>query len=106
MFGRVAVESGDKQHFLTLPQTAITYNPYGATVFVALKSKDGKSLAAQQVFVTVGSTRGDQAAVASGIKEGDQVITTGQLKLKNGTPLEVDNSVVPKDDPNPTPQEQ
>ena len=106
MFARVAVESGEKQHFLTLPQTAITYNPYGATVFVALKAKDGQSLTAQQVFVTVGGTRGDQAAVTSGVKQGDQVVTTGQLKLKNGTPLEVDNSVVPKDDPNPTPQEQ
>jgi len=106
MFAHVAVQSGAIQHFLTLPQTAITYNPYGATVFVALKSQDGKSLTAQQVFVTVSGTRGDQAAVSSGIKEGDQVVTTGQLKLKNGTALEIDNSVVPKDDPNPTPQEQ
>ena len=106
MFAHVAVQSGDKQHYLTLPQTAITYNPYGATVFVAQKSKDGKSLAAQQVFVDVTATRGDQAAVVSGIKEGDQVVTSGQLKLKNGTPLNVDNSVVPKDDPHPTPQEE
>jgi len=106
MFAHVAVQSGAVQHFLTLPQTAITYNPYGATVFVALKSQDGKSLTAQQVFVTVSGTRGDQAAVSSGIKDGDQVVTTGQLKLKNGTALEIDNSVVPKDDPNPTPQEQ
>jgi membrane fusion protein (multidrug efflux system) len=106
MFAHVAVQSGAMQHFLTLPQTAITYNPYGATVFVALKSQDGKSLTAQQVFVTVSGTRGDQAAVSSGIKEGDQVVTTGQLKLKNGTALEIDNSVVPKDDANPTPQEQ
>jgi membrane fusion protein (multidrug efflux system) len=105
MFTRVAVLSGSKQRYLTLPQTAITYNPYGATVFVALKSKDGKSLEAQQVFVTVGATRGDQAAITSGIKQGDQVVTSGQLKLKNGTPLEVNNSVEPKDDPHPTPQE-
>jgi membrane fusion protein (multidrug efflux system) len=91
---------------LTLPQTAITYNPYGATVFVAVKSKDAQSLVAQQVFVTIGGTRGDQAAVVSGIKQGDQIVTSGQLKLKNGTPLQVDNSVVPKDDPNPSPQEQ
>jgi membrane fusion protein (multidrug efflux system) len=58
------------------------------------------------VFVTVVGTRGDQAAVQTGIKEGDQVVTSGQLKLKNGTPLVVDNSVVPKDDPHPTPQEE
>jgi membrane fusion protein, multidrug efflux system len=106
MFAQVAVQSGEMKHYLTLPQTAITYNPYGATVFLALKSKDGKSPTAQQVFVTVGATRGDQAAVVGGIKEGDTVVTSGQLKLKNGTPLLVDNSVVPKDDPHPTPQEQ
>jgi membrane fusion protein (multidrug efflux system) len=106
MFGRVAVQSGSMQHLLTLPQAAITYNPYGATVFLARKSPDGQSLIAEQVFVNVGATRGDQVAVLSGIKQGDQVVTSGQLKLKNGTPLAVDNSVVPKDDPHPTPQEQ
>jgi membrane fusion protein (multidrug efflux system) len=105
MFARVAVQSGSKQRFITLPQAAITYNPYGATVFVALKSKDGKSLEAQQVFVNVGATRGDQVAVVSGLKEGDQVVTSGQLKLKNGTTLQVNNSVLPKNDANPTPQE-
>jgi membrane fusion protein, multidrug efflux system len=105
MFAQVAVQSGDKKRYLTLPQTAITYNPYGATVFLANKSSDGK-LTAQQVFVTVNATRGDQAAIVSGIKEGDTVVTSGQLKLKNGTVLLVDNSVSPKDDPHPTPQEQ
>lgn len=105
MFARVAVLSGAVQHYLTLPQAAITYNPYGATVFVGQKSQDGKSLVAQQVFVSVGGTRGDQAAVLSGIKEGDQVVTSGQLKLKNGTPLQVNNSVQPRNDANPTPQE-
>ena len=105
MFAQVAVQSGDKKRYLTLPKTAITYNPYGATVFLANKSADG-SLVAQQVFVTVSATRGDQAAIISGVKEGDTVVTSGQLKLKNGTVLLVDNSVTPKDDPNPTPQEQ
>ncbi len=106
MFAHVAVQSGDVKHYLTLPQTAITYNPYGATVFVARKGQDGRTLTAQQVFVTVGGTRGDQAAVLTGVQEGDQVVTSGQLKLKNGTPLNVDNTVLPKDDPHPTPQEE
>src|SRR5581483_9135889 len=106
MFAKVAVQSGAAQRYLTVPQAAITYNPYGATVFTAVKSKDGQSLEAQQVFVTVGAARGDQAAVTSGIKEGDTVVTSGQLKLKIGTVLKVDNSVQPKDDPHPTPQEQ
>jgi membrane fusion protein (multidrug efflux system) len=106
MFAKVAVQSGEARHLVTVPQAAITYNPYGATVFVAQKSKDGQTLVAQQVFVTVSATRGDQAAVTSGIKEGDVIVTSGQLKLKNGSTLKVDNSVQPKDDPNPTPQEE
>jgi membrane fusion protein (multidrug efflux system) len=60
---------------------------------------------AQQVFVTTGPTRGDQVAVLTGIKEGQEVVTSGQLKLKNGTPVEVNNTVQPANSPNPTPQE-
>jgi membrane fusion protein, multidrug efflux system len=109
MFGNIAVDMGAKQSYVTLPQSAITYNPYGATVFLATtvaKTDKNTGLEAHQVFVTTGATRGDQVAVISGIKAGDMVVTSGQLKLSNGTPLKVDNSVPPKNDPNPTPQEQ
>jgi membrane fusion protein (multidrug efflux system) len=108
MFARVAVIAGDKKQYLTLPQTAITYNPYGATVFVAEKKPGGsdKDLIAQQAFVTLGPTRGDQVAVVKGVREGDQVVTSGQMKLVNGAPLIIDNSVLPANDPNPSPQEQ
>jgi membrane fusion protein (multidrug efflux system) len=108
MFTRVAVIAGDVKHYLTLPQTAITYNPYGATVFLAQKKPGGtdQDLIAQQSFVTLGPTRGDQVAVVRGVSEGDLVITSGQLKLNNGAPLKVDNSVTPPNDSNPTPQEQ
>jgi membrane fusion protein (multidrug efflux system) len=108
MFARVAVVAGDSKQYLTLPQTAITYNPYGATVFVAEKKPGGsdKDLIAQQAFVTLGPTRGDQVAVVKGVKEGDLVVTSGQMKLVNGAPLVVDNSVLPSNDPNPSPQEQ
>jgi len=108
MFARAAVDSGEKKSYLTLPQTAITYNPYGATVFVAADKKDAKGnpqLQAQQVFVTPGPTRGDQVAILKGVSEGAMVVTSGQLKLKNGTPVRVDNSVQPLNDQNPTPQE-
>ena len=110
MFGNVAIDVGDKNKFITLPQTAITYNPYGSTVFVVKDSdkKDEKgevAKVAQQVFVTTGATRGDQVAVLKGIEVGQMVVTSGQLKLKNGTPVLIDNSVQPKNSPNPTPQE-
>jgi membrane fusion protein, multidrug efflux system len=104
MFARVAVASGDVQRHLTLPQTAITYNPYGSTVFLVVKDAAGKATA-QQTFVTTGSTRGDQVAILTGIKEGDEVVTSGQLKLKNGTPLDISTAATPRNDVNPTPQE-
>lgn len=108
MFVRVAVIAGELKHYLTLPQTAITYNPYGATVFLAHKKPGGtdQDLIAQQSFVTLGPTRGDQVAVVRGVSEGDLVVTSGQLKLNNGAQLKIDNSVTPPNEPHPTPQEQ
>ena len=114
MFATVKVSSGAEQRYLTLPQTAITYNPYGDTVFVVKRSeskdekKDEKappSLVAQQVFVTTGPTRGDQVAVLTGIEAGTEVVTSGGVKLKNGTPLVINNAIQPLNNPKPTPQE-
>jgi membrane fusion protein (multidrug efflux system) len=67
--------------------------------------KGNVELIAQQIFVTTGVTRGDQVAILKGLGEGQQVVTSGQLKLKNGTPVVVDNTVQPANSPNPTPQE-
>ncbi|MCC7601005.1 efflux RND transporter periplasmic adaptor subunit [Janthinobacterium sp. FW305-129] len=124
MFANVHVEVGGKKQFLTLPQTAITYNPYGSTVFVVQRApaqatapapaqapkagapppKAGE-LVVQQVFVTTGETRGDQVAVLTGLTEGQQVVTSGQIKLKNGSPVVISNVVEPRNNPQPTPQE-
>jgi membrane fusion protein (multidrug efflux system) len=114
MFADVRVNSGEENRYLTLPQTSITFNPYGNTVFLVKPSdkaedKDEKGnakLLAQQVFVTTGPTRGDQVAILKGIEPGAQVVTSGQVKLKNGTPLIIDNKVQPTNSPNPKPQEQ
>ncbi len=136
MFAEVRVNLGNAQPQLTLPQTAITYNPYGSTVFVVEKASavqaraaasaasaasgamaaatppapaasaaNGEQLVAQQVFVETGPTRGDQVAITKGLTAGQQVVTSGQIKLKNGTPVVVDNRVQPANNPNPTPQE-
>ena len=114
MFAAVKLNSGGEQRYLTLPQTAITYNPYGDTVFVVKRAegkdekKDEKSkptLVAQQVFVTTGPTRGDQVAILTGVEAGTEVVTSGGVKLKNGTPLIINNSIQPLNNPNPTPQE-
>ncbi|MHA6575519.1 efflux RND transporter periplasmic adaptor subunit [Pseudomonas yamanorum] len=108
MFARAVVTSGATQRYLTVPQTSVTYNPYGTTVFIATSSKNDKgeeTLTAQQTFIKTGPTRGDQVAILSGVKEGDLLITSGQMKLKNGSPVKVDNSAAPLNDPAPTPQE-
>jgi len=120
MFANAAVEAGDKKHYLTLPQTAITYNPYGSTVFVVQTAEEAAAAAkaasapapaassgyfVQQAFVTTGETRGDQVAILKGLKEGQTVVTSGQVKLKNGTWITVDNTIVPANSANPTPQE-
>ena len=112
MFARIDVNVGQATSQITLPQTAIVYNPYGDSVFLAIKSdaqgsavgKDG--LVARQVFIKTGATRGDQVAVVSGLEQGATVITAGQIKLRNGTVLKVDNSVPIANDPNPRPVDQ
>ena len=108
MFANLKVDMGQKVRYITVPQTSVSYNPYGSIVYVAVEGagKDGKSSTeAKQVFVTTGPTRGDQVAILKGLSVGDTIVTSGQLKLKNGTPLIVNNSVAPANNPNPTPQE-
>lgn len=104
MFATLTIKQGPPQEFLTLPSTAIAFNPYGSTVFVVDhgKSKEGKeTLTVSQHFVTTGATRGDQIAVLTGIKAGDTVVTSGQIKLRNGAPVLINNSVTPTDNPHP-----
>jgi len=106
MFVRTSVDAGAKQRYLTLPQTAITYNPYGETVYLVRNpAKAGGHPTAHLIFVTLGPTRGDQVAIVKGLKAGDVVVSSGQMKIKNGTELVVNNSVLPLDEANPTPQE-
>lgn len=111
MFASAKLETGAAQRWLTLPQTAIAYNPYGSTVFVVKPSerKDDQGrplMVAQQGFVKPGPTRGDQVAILEGIEPGAQVVTSGQGKLKNGMPVRVDNRVQPANSADPKPQEQ
>jgi len=110
MYASVEVQAGEKQNYLTLPRTAVTFNPYGETVFlVEEKGKDkagNPALFAAQKFITLGPARGDQVAILTGIKEGDLVVTSGQLKLKTGSPVFINNKVQPLNDPDPRPVEQ
>lgn len=106
MFAKVNISVGQHQTFVTLPATAIAFNSYGSTVFLVDEGKDEKGndkRIARQVVVTTGMTRGDQIAVLSGVKDGDTVVTAGQIKLRNGVPLIIDNKIAPTFDAHPQP---
>jgi membrane fusion protein, multidrug efflux system len=105
MFASVAIDAGTATSEITLPQTAITYNPYGNTVFVVERGTSGGKPrdTAQQRFVKLGESRGDQVAVLSGVAPGDVVVSAGQMKLRNGTAIAVNNAVQPTDEAKPTP---
>lgn len=101
MFVTVKVDIGTPHEAITLPQTVISYTSYGDTVYVVDHEKSG--LVARQVFVTTGATRGDQVQILSGIKAGEDVVTAGQVKLHNGAPVAINNSVQVSNNPNPNP---
>ena len=107
MFGNVSVVVGEPQNYISLPQTAVTINPYGNVVYIVTdkgNGSDGKpQLVANQKFVTTGQARGDQIAVTKGLNAGEVVVTSGQLKLNNGSPVIVNNAVQPSNDPNADP---
>jgi membrane fusion protein (multidrug efflux system) len=109
MFATVELETGAPQRLVTLPQTAVSYNPYGSLVYIVddKGNTGGKPHpVARQVFVTTGATRGDQVAILKGVSEGDTVVTSGQVKLRNGVPLAIDNRIVPTNDAAPKPVDQ
>lgn len=106
MFAHVEVDVAMPQTYLTVPQSAISFNPYGDIAYIVKdsgkKDKDNKPiLTVLQVFVTVGETRGDQIAILKGLSNGDTVVTSGQLKLKNGSHIIVNNSIQPSDEAAP-----
>ncbi|MGA2398800.1 MAG: efflux RND transporter periplasmic adaptor subunit [Steroidobacteraceae bacterium] len=105
MFASVSIDAGAATSEVTLPQTAITYNPYGNTVYVVEHGTSGGKPrdTVQQRFVKLGDTRGDQVAVLSGVAPGEVVVSAGQMKLRNGTAIAINNAVQPTDDSHPSP---
>jgi membrane fusion protein (multidrug efflux system) len=106
MYATVQIPTGAPEKRITLPQTAITYSPFGDTVYVVEeKGADAKGepqRVARQTFVTTGATRGDQVAILKGVGNGDTVVTAGQIKLHNGSIVMIDNAIRPTADAAPT----
>jgi membrane fusion protein (multidrug efflux system) len=101
MFAGVDVILPSHDEFVTLPQTAVVYNPYGDAIYVLERTEAGP--VARQHFVTLGETRGDLVAVVKGVNAGDEVVTAGQIKLRNGSPVQVNNAVTLPANAAPTP---
>jgi membrane fusion protein (multidrug efflux system) len=105
MFVNVTVGLPVRRAVLSIPATAVLYAPYGDSVFIVeddKKVKGGKAL--RQQFVRLGEKRGDFVAVASGLKGGESIVTTGVFKLRNGQQVTVDNELAPAFKTAPTPE--
>jgi membrane fusion protein, multidrug efflux system len=108
MFVQASVAIGGAQPVIALPTSAIAYAPYGDSVFVVseMKGPDGKPFqGVVQRFVKLGGARGDQVSVESGVAPGDQVVTSGVFKLRNGAAVQINNKVQPSNKPAPRPEE-
>ena len=108
MFVQVELGFGASRQAITLPASAISFAPYGDSVFIITDLKDPKGQpyrGVRQQFVKVDGSRGDQVALVSGVNPGDEVVTSGVFKLRNGAAVTVNNKVQPGDNPAPKPQD-
>jgi membrane fusion protein, multidrug efflux system len=106
MFVQVELKFGTSRSLITVPASAISYAPYGDSVFVITNLKDPKGQTyrgVRQQFVKIDGSRGDQVAIVSGLKPGDEVVTSGVFKLRNGAAVQVNNKVQPENNPAPQP---
>jgi len=107
MFVQVQVLLAASQPAVTVPASAISYAPYGDSVFIVgdLKGPNGQTYrGVRQQFVKLGASRGDQIAVSSGIKPGEEIVSSGVFKLRNGVPVFINNKVQPSNQPAPKPE--
>jgi len=95
MFVDVEVVRGQRRKVVTAPVTAVVHASYGDSVFVVEDGRDGKSKVARQQFVRVGGERGDFVAILDGVKPGQELVTAGAFKLRNGARIVVNNAIKP-----------
>src|SRR5215469_1138255 len=109
MYVQVAVGVGTSLNVIALPASSINYAPYGDSVYVVSDLKDPKTgktyKGVRQQFAKVSGTRGDQVGIVSGVSPGDEVVTSGVFKLRNGAPVQVNNTVQPSNNPAPKPED-
>lgn len=108
MFVQVELPLGSPREVISLPASAINYAPYGDSVYVVTDMKDPKGntyKGVRQQVVKVEGSRGDQVGVVSGLNPGDEVVSSGVFKLRNGAPVVVNNTVTPSNSTSPKPED-
>jgi membrane fusion protein, multidrug efflux system len=108
MFVQVELSFGANRQVIPLPASAISYAPYGDSVYIITDLKDPKGQTyrgVRQQFVKVEGSRGDQVAIVSGVNPGDEIVTSGVFKLRNGAAVTINNKVQPENNPAPRPQD-
>jgi membrane fusion protein (multidrug efflux system) len=105
MFVNVDVLLPEQEGVLAIPVSSINYAPYGDSVYVVKPAAEGQGQEVEQVVVRLGPKRGDQVSILSGLKDGDEVVTSGVFKLRPHAPVQVNNSVQPGNDANPNPKD-
>lgn len=116
VFAKVGFDLGGEQAVVVVPQSAVSFNPYGNAVYVIAeidrragetdmegKPLTGKKLIVRQRFIKTGATRGDLVVVTDGLKPGERVVTSGLLKLRNDAEVTINNKVQPSSDAKPAP---
>ncbi len=110
MYAKGSLRIGAPRHLVTVPQTAVSFNTFGETIYVIENgppAADGSArLIARQKLIKAGDRRGDQVAILDGLGTGEQVVVAGALKLRNGSPVTVNNSVAMPNDPAPVVRDQ
>ena len=108
MFVQVELPVGQAREVVPLPASAINYAPYGDSVFIVTDMKDAKGNSyrgVRQQVVKIEGSRGDQVAITSGLNPGDEVVSSGVFRLRNGAPIQINNSVKPENSASPKPED-
>jgi membrane fusion protein (multidrug efflux system) len=108
MYVQVELPLGQPREVMPVPASAINYAPYGDSVFVVTEMKDPKGNSyrgVRQQVVKLEGSRGDQVAVISGLNPGDEIVSSGVFRLRNGAAVQVNNTVKPGNSPTPKPEE-
>jgi len=108
MFVNASVDVGTATSVIALPASSVNYAPYGDSVYVVEEMKDPKGKTykgVRQQFVKLGPGRGDQVAVLSGVKPGEEIVTSGVFKLRPNAAVQVNNKTVPSNNPAPKPED-